>query len=436
MDKLDGKSMNIVNDNIEKLEKYLIGEKGYLVNSISDNKIIMLSGKWGSGKTHFWINKIIKKLNDNENIIPNHYISLYGKTSIQEIKNEIFIKIFESVDNSEIEDKSIEVAKHTVDLVSSFTKSINVFGISVDLSKITDKSFENLDKIFKDKKLIKTENYLNSSAIICIDDFERKSKNIDLNDLFGFITQLTLNYKCKVVIILNDDIFKGEERKIFINVKEKSVNKFLQFNPSIDNLFEIIFKECKVDNKYKNIILQSIKDMNVLNARIYENILNNFKEYYLNNNNNIPNDEVKYFVLTIINFNLNHIVFKFYNYRINGIVKVKFPSNFIYMDFSIDFLNILDRRVIQNSQQINTKLELLDIIKSSIVNDYKNRENNKEDNIHILPTEKLDKDIEQVNKYANLIWYFWLIEVQLKYRQNISEEKQKEINDFIDTGIL
>ena len=81
--------------NQKRLEEYLVGTNGYLKNDISNGKVIMLSGKWGSGKTHFWQNKIQTVLNENDKKIPNHYISLYGKTSIQEIKNEVFLKIFD-----------------------------------------------------------------------------------------------------------------------------------------------------------------------------------------------------------------------------------------------------------------------------------------------------------------------------------------------------
>ena len=100
--------------NQKRLEEYLVGNKeknefGYLKSDISNGKVIMLSGKWGSGKTHFWKNKIEEDLKKEK--IPNNYISLYGKTSIQEIKNEVFLKIFESMDIFKIDDKSVNLAK-------------------------------------------------------------------------------------------------------------------------------------------------------------------------------------------------------------------------------------------------------------------------------------------------------------------------------------
>ena len=183
-------------------------------------------------------------------------------------------------------------------------------GVNLDLSKVTDKPFEKLENVLDDKKLKKTIEYLNSGAIICFDDFERKSKDIDLNDLFGFITQLTLNFDCKVVIILNDDVFDGEEKKIFSNVKEKSVSKFLKYEPSIKELFETIFsdKRYRVLDGHKEIILKTIEETEELNARIYIQVLDNLVEWIINQD---KSDEVlRCLILVNINFVLYHNILK------------------------------------------------------------------------------------------------------------------------------
>ena len=271
--------------NQKRLEEYLVGNKekkvvGYLKDTLSNGKVIMLSGKWGSGKTFFWKEIIEKNLKKEK--IPNNYISLYGKSSIQEIKNEVFLKIFEGMDIFKIDEKSFGLAKDTANLITDITKSVSVFGFNLDLSKIVDKSFEKLEKVKEEKKEKDIKNTLNSGAIICFDDFERKSKDIDLNDLFGFITNLTIEFDCKVVIILNDDVFEGEEKKIFSNVKEKSVSKFLKYEPSIKELFETIFEndeEYRKLDDYKEIILSTIEETEELNARIYIQVLDNLVEW-------------------------------------------------------------------------------------------------------------------------------------------------------------
>lgn len=301
--------------NQKRLEEYLVGNKdknvlGYLKSDISNGKVIMLSGKWGSGKTHFWKNKVQTVLNDKDKKIPNHYISLYGKTSIQEIKNEVFLKIFEGMDIFKIDDKSVKLAKNTANLIADFTKTVSVFGVNLDLSKIVDKSFEKLEKVREEQKDEKTKTLLNSGAIICFDDFERKSKDIDLNDLFGFITNLTIEFKSKVVIILNDDVFEGEEKKIFSNVKEKSVSKFLKYEPSIKDLFDSIFdndKEYMKLDDYKEIFLKTIEETQELNARIYIQVLDNLVEW-IEKEQDKNDDVLRCLILVNINFILYHTI--------------------------------------------------------------------------------------------------------------------------------
>jgi len=42
-------------------------------------------------------------------------------------------------------------------------------------------------------------------TIICIDDIERRRKNLDLRDVLGLITRLKEQKHCKVWLILNDE---------------------------------------------------------------------------------------------------------------------------------------------------------------------------------------------------------------------------------------
>ena len=54
-----------------------------------DNAVcVVLDGEWGVGKTTFWKNFSAKNFDKN-----SVYVSLFGKESIQEIKQEISLKI-------------------------------------------------------------------------------------------------------------------------------------------------------------------------------------------------------------------------------------------------------------------------------------------------------------------------------------------------------
>ncbi|WNL29429.1 P-loop NTPase fold protein [Aliarcobacter cryaerophilus] len=403
--------------NQERIEEYLVGENGYLKSNISNHKIIMLSGKWGSGKTFFWKDKIIKNLNnEKDKKIPNHYISLYGKKSILEIENEIFLKIFESVDSFESKEKAVELSKNVVNLFSSFSSVINIFGVNLDMSKVSDKPFDKLEEILKNKKLEKTVEYLNSGAIICFDDFERKSKDIDLNDLFGFITQLTLNFSCKVVIILNDDAFEESDKTIFSNVKEKSVSKYLKYEPTIKELFEIIFENesyKKLDD-YKEIILKTIQEAEILNARVYIQILDNFIEWISNNQDKNENT-LRSLILVNINFILYHTFLYPININHNGIkyvyhIDTKISTNFyfLYSNYIFPHNTFLHFKMELENQIKNKKESLDEVIRTNL--------KFIEDNILLF------KSIYFANK--------------LDIAREIDDDTFTKINKFIETGIL
>ncbi|MDK2082821.1 P-loop NTPase fold protein [Aliarcobacter butzleri] len=403
--------------NQERIEEYLIRENGYLKSNISNHKIIMLSGKWGSGKTFFWKNKIVEELNKDKKI-PNHYISLYGKKSIEEIENEIFLKIFESVDSFESREKAVKLSKNVVNLLSSFSSAVNFFGVNLDISKVSDKPFDKLGEILKNKKLEKTVEYLNSGAIICFDDFERKSKDIDLNDLFGFITQLTLNFSCKVVIILNDDAFEESDKTIFSNVKEKSVSKYLKYEPTIKELFEIIFenKSYKKLDEYKELILQTIQEADILNARIYIQILDNLVEW-IDNNQDKNENALRSLILVNINFILYHCILnkkrfkdfytenEIYNYNIDIIFSKNYSfnyRNFIeyhdFLEFQIDLESDVERKKDSSDEVIRRNLKFV------------------EDNILLF------KSIYFANK--------------LDIGREIDNDTFTKINKFVETGII
>ena len=255
--------------NTEELKNYLIDEAdGFLLNDDNNGKTIMLSGAWGAGKTHFWQNVIEPKLSDklkkdNKACV---YVSLYGKDSLDDIKQEIFLKA--STENDYLSEDIEAFGYRALSSISDTDGLIGtIFKTAIDLNEY--------------RKHGKGENKLKQGGLICFDDFERKSKEIDLNDLFGFISQLAIVLECKVVIILNSDVFKGEEANVFKTVKEKTVNKYFHFDPTPEELFYSVAKDEKYTklNDYKEEILKAIEETEELNARIYIQVLDNCLEW-------------------------------------------------------------------------------------------------------------------------------------------------------------
>jgi len=413
--------------NVEKLKEYLIGENGYLLNELSNGKVIMLSGEWGSGKTHFWHqseDSIKVKLDQKEK--QNIYISLYGKSSLQEIENEVFTKAYyKSKGRDDNKKDVIEKLSSTFSKLSSYVDEVS----PVKVTPIIDF----LEKLKKDSQENSAEELMKEGLIIAFDDFERKSTHINLNDLFGFITNLALQYKATIIIILNDDIFEGKEKATFTNVKEKTVSKYLKFTPTSTELFETIFNKYTLDEMYKTIILGAINEFGLLNARIYENILESFQEY-IEKNSEMTIQEVRYFVLTQINFNLNHVVFKFYGYSDLSLENSSNVPTFFteQKDLFVRLVQAMSHDYFKASDRFKIRIDVFEFLTSFISSDYKTTNGTQKSK----PTEKLTEDLKIVDKYADIIWSCWRLEIELKYRKDVDEKAIRQINDFIETGIL
>ncbi|MBU0923957.1 hypothetical protein KKG81_03650 [bacterium] len=409
--------------NQERLQEYLVGNNGYLKNDISNGKVIMLSGKWGSGKTHFWQNIIAKDLTENQTKKQKAYVysSLYGNRTIDKIEDNIYAQAY----LCSVGGKNAVLSGY--ETVKDFGKRFGSFCSLLDVSKLIDGIDDIQQKNIKRSAL----SYLENGGIVCFDDFERKSKDIDLNDLFGFISHLAIDLNCKVVIILNDDVFEGEEKKIFSNVKEKSVSKFLKYEPSIRDLFKSIIFQKNSEEKFKysklrrhlKVILKTIEEIEELNARIYIQVLDNLVEWIKNQDKS--DDVLRCLILVNINFVSNHIVFRFDNYP-KEIGEKILPTIFFRLeDIPINGINSIRNIVEQHAKKIKLKLEVIDKIKIFMRMSSKNESE-----------EELLKALELMNKYEDLIWFFWKFEINLEYRQNISNEQLNKINNFIETGIL
>jgi len=413
---------------VKDLKEYLVGENGYLLNNDNNDKTVMISGAWGSGKTHFWQNEIepdlSKKLKENQKACV--YVSLYGKDNIEAIKSEILFKAYESIKDEN------KIAKRAISTFGFTSRLLSVFygGVRANTGVVG----EAVENFFESKKINEAESFLADGGLICFDDFERKSKKVDLNDLFGFISQLAIELNCKVVIILNSDVFEGKEANVFKAVKEKTINKFFYFEPTIEELFNSIYnndeKYRKLD-EYKDEILKTIVETKELNARIYIQVLDNCLEWiwkgYEHKGLHALILTTLFFIFTnkVLNYSkevdMNHLEYmgtvKSYKYDIlkkyhKIIQKMSIIGRdnepFEYKDFNT-IKNNIHNEVIRHSS--SNSLDIYpDEIKKIVLNQLENNE-----------------------KELSIIWKYGY---QLYYMDTIDEHTYNIIKNFVKTGIL
>ena len=270
------------------------------VKNVKIDYAILLDGAWGSGKTKFIQEKVIKKLNDDykkeksktkddkdENIKAKRpiYISLYGINSIDDIKSQLL----QSIIRSEKIKKYIPIINIGATIVDDIVKSCsNVSDIS--------KKIEDLVTFF----------YKLDNTVIFFDDLERCNLNINL--VLGYINQLVEHNHLKVVLIadenkigklnyednkelkyltvLNEHIdFQQTEKKdimgnpqtnsatftiedienrskmlfrenIFYNeIKEKLIGQTISFRPNINNIYDIMATKIISNAEVKDIVM-------------------------------------------------------------------------------------------------------------------------------------------------------------------------------------
>ena len=406
--------------NQKSLEKYLISEDGYLKKDISNGKVIMLSGKWGSGKTYFWKNIIEKELIENQTKKQKAYVysSLYGNRTLDKIEDNIYAQAY----LCSVGGKNAVLSGY--EKVKDFGKRFGSFCSLLDVSKLVDGIDDIQQKNIKKSAL----SYLENGGIVCFDDFERKSKEIDLNDLFGFISHLAIDLNCKVVIILNDDVFEGEEKKSFSNVKEKSVSKFLKYEPSIRDLFKSIIFQKNSEEKFRysilrkhlKIILKTIEETEELNARIYIQVLDNLVEW-IGNEKETNDDVLRCLILVNINFILNHQIFDMNVIERNASWQEEGKSIDYKIKTQVEIPKELKQYLLENSfNNLKNKIQIKEkeMLKRNV---------NAIDNTTAL-IEFVDKNISLVKSYIFLFKYI--------NNKNIDDETFQKINDFIETGIL
>lgn len=415
--------------NFESIKKYLIeGNKSYLDNDDNNGTILMLSGSWGSGKTHFWKNIIetdlIPKIKEKKKSYI--FVSLYGKDSIKDIENEILQKAYSFLYDSD--NDLIKKASSVFTKSVNFIPKISLFGFEIDSKDIAKLK----DELSNKEKLHKASEAL-SNGIVCFDDFERKSSKIDLNDLFGFITNLTENFQTKTIIILNQEFFKDHDTNVFNTVKEKSVNKFILYNPTIEELFEVIYQDEKYEplQSYKTTILDAIKLSEEKNARIYIQVLNNCLEYVEKVKD--VNDRVIY-LLTFTT-----IIFVKYNL----ILHMKSYGNDLFLPTIFDLIPhkiaIPLSRILKLifKDRLPTKDEMLDRLKDRVSAEHQLKENSGSGSKIIQqPTDLFTEDLQYITRNQNILFFIYKFFIHSNLFLPHETELLSKINDFVESGIL
>lgn len=237
---------------------------------IKENKevVISISGEWGIGKTYFW-NNFIKDYKEKELKYKQiAYVSLFGINSLNDIRISILLQV------SPTKKKLSWVDKKIITPLKNVKSSLKLDDLSMSFG------FDALGSIFT---LLTSGDFEN--VIVCFDDFERISSNINLKDVLGLISELKEQKKCKVVMILNEKelgkltyIEKKPYSEIFSLYKEKIIDYDFAFEPTLEENIKIATEKSGFRFKQET-ILRNLQNFNIKNIRVLEQIFRKLKKF-------------------------------------------------------------------------------------------------------------------------------------------------------------
>ena len=196
--------------------------------SPADPVTICIRGAWGTGKTHAW-KEWVKDTKDKMQNERYSYVSLFGIDSLKDLKSQIFQQALPKEQiGTEI---TVESFKNLLDTVG--------LGWRKGLTKLLP-----LPYVDNFSDAIQSVAFLSmNKSLICLDDLERKGKNLSMADVLGLVTHLKEEKKCKVVIICNKGAFKSKDEKEFDKYRDKVIDVEFEYKPGASECAAIAFQE-------------------------------------------------------------------------------------------------------------------------------------------------------------------------------------------------
>ncbi len=254
-------------EHIEKsIENYLEKDTDYA---------FLITGAWGSGKTHF-LKEQISKLSKNSKR-KFALISLYGINSTKEISKLIFLEKYPIAKN--------KLVKYGGKLAQLLVKGMDFNELAIDWDNdnkndVNVKLTELGSGASDIKKGIEDDYSPNENLILCFDDFERKGDGLTDKELIGYIDNI-VQKGIKVIILSNQEKIKTEH---YNNLKEKSFGIIVEYKPdllgSINQIVSSHFKKIEPIITQNQSIIEEAFLKNSQNLRILKFALSHFESIY------------------------------------------------------------------------------------------------------------------------------------------------------------
>lgn len=222
--------------------------KQHLMRSLSDtdNKVIALSGKWGTGKSHLW--REVREKSENTAVKGAVYISLFGMGEMNQLK----LKAVQSaISEGETKSATMEGMRTALRGAKKVLESVH-------------KGFAALDEV----ALLAVPRLLNGKVIV-LDDIERKHEKLSIEEVLGFIDEFTQQQGARFVLILNDD--QLAKREVWDTLREKVIDQELRLLTTPEEAFGIALE--LTPSIYSRWIQKAVITCGLTNIRVIRKVI-------------------------------------------------------------------------------------------------------------------------------------------------------------------
>jgi hypothetical protein len=219
-------------------------------------EILAITGAWGVGKTFIWNSILLSAKKQNRIALEEYsYVSLFGISSIDELKLSIFMQTGPTKDIGSEDDSSS----------ANFIERI----IANMRGRKSVPHLKNLPYLKNFWSVIQTASFLSlTKTIICLDDFERMGEKLSAKDVLGLVNFLKEQNQCKIALVFNEEKLRDDALADLRDFREKVIDIQLVFAPTASECTKIALSDDEISLKLK----EYVERLGINNIRVIKKI--------------------------------------------------------------------------------------------------------------------------------------------------------------------
>ncbi|MFM0647262.1 P-loop NTPase fold protein [Paraburkholderia bryophila] len=221
------------------------------INS-TEPEVLAVSGPWGIGKT-FAIRNIISKYKGTGSLPTFAYVSAFGAQSLAGIRSAIMTaqRGLPISEENVLSTRDQIASRVPIREIWNQLRDVNLFGI-----KHIVVAAETL------------AGALVRDTLVVLDDVERLSKTIQMQDLMGLVSELKEQHRCRVILILNSEKL-GDNLGAFDQYSEKVIDQKLEFVLSSEEAASLGLAD---DTPLRGSLIDYMQRLEISNIRVIKKI--------------------------------------------------------------------------------------------------------------------------------------------------------------------